>query len=312
MYERIVVPLDGSTAAEAAIPYARLIPSKSVRLIYAAPATTDVSPDFQAVARTKLRSSPEEVEAAYLARIGSALRSAERSVECVVRLGDPAEQVIAAAGDADLILIASVHLGNGRLADGSVADRVVRHSPVPTLVVRAEGAVVPSRFARVVVPLDGSALSESALPLARRLCTDLGASLHLVRVVEPGAALDLVDLGLFSPKVYESTLAALKEEAGRELAALHGRELGRGLPVSSELRVGSPAAELLAMLEPDDLVVMTTHGAGGTAGWCVGGVAEKLLRRAPAPVVLLHARAESPSAALAFAMAERVAVVPGA
>jgi nucleotide-binding universal stress UspA family protein len=311
MYERIVVPLDGSTAAEAAIPYARLIPSKSVRLIYAAPATTHVSPDFQAIARAKLRSSPEEVESAYLARIGSALRSAERTVECVVSLGDPAEQIIAAAGDADLILIASVHLGSGRLADGSVADRVVRHAPIPTLVVRAEGAVVPDRFARVVVPLDGSALAESALPLARRLAEDLGASLHLVRVVEPGAALDLLDLGLFSHKAYESTIAALQEDAIHKLAALHGRELGRGLPVSIELRVGSPAAELLSSLRAGDLVVMTTHGIGGTTGWCIGGVAEKLLRRAPAPVVLLHARAERPSIEAASAVAERTAVMSG-
>jgi nucleotide-binding universal stress UspA family protein len=297
MYERIVVPLDGSTAAETAIAYARLVPSRFVRLVYVEPARTDVSPDFLAVARAKLRSSPEEVEAAYLERIAAALRSVGRTVECLVRIGDPAEQIIAAAGDADLILIASVHLGNGRLADGSVADRVVRHARIPTLVVRAEGAVCPDRFARVVVPLDGSAQAETALPTARRLGADLGAALHLVRIAEPGAAVDLVDVGLFSPKVYEATIAALTEEAERGLAAVHTREMGRGIAVSSDLRVGAPAAELLRVLKPDDLVVMTTHGAGGTVGWCIGGVAEKLLRRAPAPVVLLHARADGPAAA---------------
>jgi nucleotide-binding universal stress UspA family protein len=303
MYERIVVPLDGSSAAEAAIAYTRLIPSRSVRLVYVAPARTDVSPDFLAIARTKLRSAPEEVESAYLARIGAALRSGARSVECLVRLGDPAEQIIAAAGDADLIVMASVHLGDGRLADGSVADRVVRHAPIPTLVVRAQGAVIPPRFARLVVPWDGSALAETALPVARRLAVDLGASLHLVRVVEPGAALDLVEVGLFSSRLYESTLKSLKEEAGAELAHLQEREMGHGIAISSDLRVGAPAAELLAAIRPDDLVVMTTHGAGGTIGWCIGGVAEKLLRRAPTPVVLLHARAEH--AAMAVAATER-------
>jgi nucleotide-binding universal stress UspA family protein len=312
MYERIVVPLDGSIAAETAVAYARLIPSKSVRLVYVAPARTDVSPDFLAIARTSLRSSPEEIEAAYLNRIGSALRSAERTVEYLVRLGDPAEQIIAAAGDADLIVIASVHLGSGRLADGSVADRVVRHAPIPTLVVRAEGAVVPARFTRVVVPLDGSARAETALPVARRLCADIDASLHLVRVAEPGAAVDLIDVGLFSPKVYESTVAALTDEASRELAAVHGREMGQGTAVSSELLSGAPAAELLAVLKPDDLVVMTTHGAGGAVGWCIGGVAEKLLRRASAPVVLLHARAEGMSAVIASATAGHEAISPRA
>jgi nucleotide-binding universal stress UspA family protein len=211
-------------------------------------------------------------------------------VECVVRLGDPAEEIIGAARDADLIVIASVHLGSGRLADGSVADRVARHAPIPTMIVRAEGTVAPARFARVVVPLDGSAQAEAAVPLARHFCEDLGVPLHLMRVVEPALALDLVEVGLFSTETYESTVASLKTAAEEEFAAVHAREMGRGMPVSSELRVGAPAAELIAALHPDDLVVMTTHGAGGTVGWCIGGVAEKLLRRAPAPVVLLHAR----------------------
>ena len=57
---------------------------------------------------------------------------------------------------------------------------------------------------------------------------------------------------------------------------------------------------------------MTTHGAGGTISWCIGGVAEKLLRRAPAPVVLLHARAERPSIDAASAMGERAAALPRA
>jgi nucleotide-binding universal stress UspA family protein len=306
MYRRIVVPLDGSIAAEAAIPFARLIPSAAVRLVYVAPARTDVSPDFLAVARVKLRSAPDEVEQAYLERVGSALRTAERTVECVVRLGDPAEEIIGAAGDADLIVIASVHLGSGRLADGSVADRVARHARIPTLIVRAEGSVAPTRFARVVVPLDGSTQAEAAVPLARRFCEDLGVPLHLIRVVEPALALDLVEVGLFSTETYESTVASLKMAAEEEFAAVQAREMGRGTPISSDLRVGAPAAELIAALHPDDLVVMTTHGAGGTVGWCIGGVAEKLLRRAPAPVVLIHARLELPPAIVAARSVEPV------
>lgn len=303
MYERIVVPLDGSLAAEAAIPYARLVPSKAVRLVYAAPARTDVSPDFLAIARTKLRSSPEEVERIYLERAGAALRTGERAVECRVRLGDPAEEIIAASSDADLVVMASVHLGNGRLADGSVADRVIRHGTIPTIVVRANGPAAPARIARVVVPVDGSDLAESALPTARRLCSDFDAPLHLVRVVDPGTALDLVDVGLFSPCVYQSTLLALNADATLELAALRDHEAGSGVTVTSELRTGSPAAELLGSLRADDLVVMTSHGAGGTAGWCIGGVAEKLLRRAPAPILILHHRTGKPPAAEAVTAA---------
>jgi nucleotide-binding universal stress UspA family protein len=136
-------------------------------------------------------------------------------------------------------------------------------------------------------------LAESALPTAGRLCEDLGAPLHLVRVVDPGTALDLMDVGLFSMLAYESTLADLEADATLELMAFRQREAGRGAAITSEVRTGSPATELLAILRPDDLVVMTSHGAGGTLGWCISGVTEKLLRRGPAPIVILHQRADA-------------------
>jgi nucleotide-binding universal stress UspA family protein len=58
---------------------------------------------------------------------------------------------------------------------------------------------------------------------------------------------------------------------------------------SIETRSGVPAAELLAVIEPGDLLVMTTHGRGAARRWQIGSVAEKLLRQAPAPVVLVRA-----------------------
>jgi nucleotide-binding universal stress UspA family protein len=60
------------------------------------------------------------------------------------------------------------------------------------------------------------------------------------------------------------------------------------VPAGTELRTGQPAPELLAALRPGDLVVLTPHGRGGVRRWLLGSVAEKLVRLAPAPVLLVR------------------------
>jgi nucleotide-binding universal stress UspA family protein len=63
----------------------------------------------------------------------------------------------------------------------------------------------------------------------------------------------------------------------------------RGIEVTAEVRDGSPAAEILAFTVPGDLVVMTTHGRGGIRRWLLGSVAEKIVRTASVPVLLIRA-----------------------
>jgi nucleotide-binding universal stress UspA family protein len=127
-------------------------------------------------------------------------------------------------------------------------------------------------------------------------------------VLEPAAALDLVDAGLLSAKVDEATAEAMQEEAAAQLAHLRAREIGCGVAIASEPRVGSPAAELLAVIKGADLLVTTADGAGGGLGWRIGGVAKTLLRRAPAPVAVLHARSALVSVAGGASSSPRSAV----
>ena len=69
---------------------------------------------------------------------------------------------------------------------GSVADRLVRNGTVPVVLIRStETTTLPERLTNLLVTLDGSELSERALPMATRLARRSGATLHLLRVVEP-------------------------------------------------------------------------------------------------------------------------------
>lgn len=155
-------------------------------------------------------------------------------------------------------------------------------------------------FERIMVPLDGSALAERALPCARRLAAATGATLHLVRVVEPPAA--LTPTGLYAPiNVYGELMDAERREEAAYLERMR-EHMGVGaerVPVHLE-RLDGDAAVALRNYERAagiDLVVLCSHGRGGLARFALGSVAERLLRHGLAPVLLV--RAYGPPVALA-------------
>jgi nucleotide-binding universal stress UspA family protein len=291
MFDLILVPTDGSAGAAAALAVAELIPSRRVRLLTVEP---DVGgPMLASVPELESwRADREREGRAALERAGEPLRRQGRKVETAVGFGDPADLIVqgAAEADADLIVMGSHGRGGGgRFLYGSVADRVARHGPCPTLIVRGGGqAVSAPPLTRVVVPLDGSALAERALPTAAALANDLGLPIHLVRVVEGDLLRAAVRAGVHAAAAYAAAQEAARVEAEAYLAASTRGLRDQDLAATSEVRAGSPAPDLLAVLRPGDLVVLTTHGRGGVRRWLLGSVAEKLVRSAPAAVLLVR------------------------
>src|SRR5438046_3179128 len=129
-------------------------------------------------------------------------------------------------------------------------------------------------FKQIMVPLDGSALAERALPFAERLARASGATLHLVRVVDVLAHPDWAPAPVYVPQgVYEAAL----QEATTYLAAQRERLTAAGLAVQT----ATPAAAVgTALLDyereaPIDLVVLCSHGRSGLARLALGSVAER-------------------------------------
>ncbi len=145
-------------------------------------------------------------------------------------------------------------------------------------------------FRRIIVPLDGSELAERALPQAEELSRLTGAPIHLVRVVDVTV---LMRYGAFGLAIeYAAIEPALAEEraAAREYLDRMRREVeARGVSVTTELPEGVASRELLGLARPDDLLVMASHGRGGLARWFLGSVAEEVVRRSQAPVLLVRA-----------------------
>lgn len=276
-FGRILVPLDGSELAERALRYAELIPSPRVRLLTVDPVTLSAARKRWALDQVPPGGGTWRVTStrAYLTLIGEPLREQGREVEVVVTNGDPAERILAAAADVDMIVMATRGHEATPALFGSVTDHLAGHAPVPMLIVRADTAAITSvAIFRIVVPLDGSPLAEEALPMAMTLGTALEAPLHLIRVVNPATTL--------------TTTTALEREAAAYLA----RQLRRlGMVTGGaghEVRTGDADDEILAALRPGDLVVMATRG-GGSVRRLLGSVAASLMRRWPAPVALVRA-----------------------
>jgi nucleotide-binding universal stress UspA family protein len=149
-------------------------------------------------------------------------------------------------------------------------------------------------YRRIVVPLDGSALAEEALPRAAELARLSRAPIHLLRVV------DYLRLERYGPyalaleySAIEPVLTTEQTEATNHLTGIADRLTGEGLPVETEVRQGRVAREVVAAVKPGDVIVMASHGRGGLSRWLLGSIAEDVLRHAPVPVLLVRAGTEA-------------------
>jgi len=294
MFDTVLVPLDGSDAADAAIPFARLLPAARYRLLRVEPDIEGVLGALAGIERDAWRRREEATAQEELERSAAAL--AGRPVEpIVVFADDPADAILDAATDADLVVMTTHGRGAvGRLLSGAVADRVARHAGVPVLLVRPGEA--PVATPRIVVPLDGSTLAEDALTAAAALGVALGAPLHLIRVVDQDDVLRLLRVWRMAGQAiddtgYDRARVACEEEARSYLADQATRLADQGLPVTTEVETGTPSFELLEAIEPGDIVVMSSHGRGGIRRWLIGSVADKLVRDGSAPVLLVPSAA---------------------
>ena len=279
MIDRILVPLDGSKAAEVALKVVEQIPSRRIQLLGVEPDCTDLS-ELCTGARDRT---------AYLEGVATALREQGHHVSTMVTFGNPAEQIIGMANAADLVVMSSHGRGAmGRVLFGSVADSVVRHAPKPTLIVRGEDWHATA-LRRIVVPLDGSPLAEQSLPPAIELAKAMRIPVHLVRVVDFDQVQASILAGLEAAEACARQQAALAREARAYLLQHAHEHQTPDCLLTSEVRIGNPVEELLVAIKPEDLTVLSTHGRGGIARWLMGSVAEEIVRRSAGPVLLLRA-----------------------
>lgn len=307
---QILVPLDFSPHSLKALPYAEALARQfgsRLHLLHvtepiAYPTDLGYAPVISGELETELqRGIRERLEA-----LAAEVKARGFNVESSLRVGRPYAEIAeaAAAVKADLVAITTHGFtGLKHVLLGSTAERVVQHSPCPVLVVRdqerapaapaAGGAATdqggkepaPLALKRVLVPLDFSAPSRQALAYAGRLAGQFQAALLLLHVTE----LPYVD-----PSVTEIDTRAIEEATSRsaqeQLAKVEAAQRAAGLRVSSAVLTGSPWNEVAdyAGREGVDLIVAGTHGYTGLKHALLGSTAERIVRHAPCPVLVVR------------------------
>lgn len=147
-------------------------------------------------------------------------------------------------------------------------------------------------YKHILVPLDGSALAELALADALNLARVNQAEVTLLRVISPIE--EVVAAGSDHPVFVDEQWEAQKEVALKYLSNVCERIDCQNMPIHQVAEMGLAAETIIdyAHQQPIDLIVMATHGRSGLQRWVYGSVADKVLRGAEVPILLVRAHAK--------------------
>jgi nucleotide-binding universal stress UspA family protein len=283
MFRKLLVPYDDTAQSAVALPVARAVAratEAAIRLVRIVP------PGAGHGERLRARDSLE--------RVAAELSAGGVPVSIEVDQGDVPEQLLSAiqATDADLVVM-STHGRSGvaRAIVGSVAERLVQHSPVPVLVVRPGGTRVTS-LRTLLVPVDGTPGGALALAAATGLARATSARIVLLQVAVP------VPMWLFASE-FSGALAVPIESTWDEDALTSAqnnvdrlaRKLGNaGFQAEGRAVAGDPAASIVSAATEigADLIVMSTRSLVGPARALLGSTADAVVRTAPTPVLLVR------------------------
>ncbi len=290
MIERILVGTDGSEVADNAFSAALRLAKATgaeVRVLHAIESpTTYVSP-------FELDPSLEQERRQAREKILEDLRQRGADVDVPVRStlseGSPSEVMLAEAASWPADLIAIGRQGMSRLQRtilGSVADRLVRGSPVPVLTIRdPPQSTPPASLGRILVPSDGSEAALAALPFALELAEATGAGLDLLYAIPPE-----LEGGKYLDRPADEVDKAHEQMANRALDPLEERCAKAGVSCRRFVLHDPPHKAIVqhATGRDADMIVMATRGHGGLQRLLVGSVTSKVLRTASTPVVTIR------------------------
>lgn len=281
-YQKILVPLDGSPLAERALPYARAIAQATKGKIILFAVGTPPPEMTEKPTRAYLGNKAKELEASKI----------KTSTEVVY--GNAAEEIIkfAEKSNVDLIVITTHgYSGIKRWILGSVTHKVLVGTTAPTLLIHSKSPEVAQvGIKKVLLPLDGSELSEQSIPYVEALAPGTGAEIILLRVVEPllpptiefAAAVD-------SSQAYR-LMAEEQQLAEKYLGDLKDKLTKKGLNIKPVVVVGKAADSVVEIADKEkvDLIAMTTRGRSGLSRFVYGSVTSKVHGVAQQPVLLIN------------------------
>lgn len=289
MFRTILVPLDGSPVGEQALAAAARLARAvhaTVHLVHVhyPNSLTPIVIETLPIIDAELQSLATQHEQFYLEQIAAA--PVMQGIHTVTTLleGEIAETLAAHAQaiQANLIVM-TTHGWSGfeHFWLGSVARSLLRMTHTPLWLMRpgepAQRAAQPLR--RILVPLDGSTLSEQVLPHAQALASLDGARLILTRVMARRRRSD------------EASDAEQKQQIEAYLQEIASRLEAQGVPADIAVGAAEQPARALLTLSRElqvDAIALATRGQGGWQRMMVGSTADKIIRASPIPVLAVR------------------------
>jgi nucleotide-binding universal stress UspA family protein len=301
MFTHLLVPLDGSSLAEQALPaaayLAQLLPAR-VTLLH----LVERHPPSE-VHHDRHLTNPADAQV-YLEDIKRRAFAGSVPVECHVHsseIDDVARSIVDHIGELAPDLIVMCTHGQGgvrRRLFGSKAQQVIALNKTPVLLIPPTPQLKPEfHCTRSVVPLDGNTDHEQGLRVASQLAHLCRAALHLVFVIPTVDRLKGEDAatGRLLPHTMAAILDMQQEEAAEYLGCHIVNLREAGLTVSAEVARGDEVTAIVAAINRTqaDLIVMGTHGKTAMDAFWSGSLTPAIADRSPVPLLLVPIHAET-------------------
>ena len=295
MFLHILVPIDGSTMAEAALPAAAFLAQKlraRVTLMH----VVEKNPPDEVHGQPHLQHARDAE--LYLQQVAGRSFPEGIRVDCHVHkneVDDVAGSIVAhAESKYDLVIMCSHGRGAARhLFLGSIAQRVIARGSKPVLITHpdAEGTLPSFSCRHILVPLDDDPEHAEALPVCKDLARACNATLHIANVIP--------DLGTLSggdavasrmlPGTTSRLLELTTRDAERYFRAMEDDLRHEGFEASAHVLRGDPASVIIeaAGQAKVDLIVLGTHGKTGMDAFWAGSVAHRICGQSKVPLLLI-------------------------
>ncbi len=287
MFEKILVPVDGSPISETALPFGKEIAKafkSELDLLFVC--------DEHACEHLVEHQN-------YLKKLASSLKDGSTSVNVspVVVQGQPGVEILWFAEQKNIGLIVMATHGRTGIREwafGSVAHKVIQTTKKPLLVIRGTEAEAKADskncLSRIMVPLDGSPRGEAALPFVREMLGHLYSEAILLQVVPEGEHVHTVG-GINYVRFKEQQIEPMKTSAQKYLAGVAKSLENTKAKARIEVRVGDPAMEIIRLSSELGacLTAMSSHGHTGLERFVYGSITQRVLHGGKTPLLLVRA-----------------------
>ncbi len=295
MFNKILLPLDGSQLAETAIPVAASLAKTLDSPVVLLHIIEQNAPET--VHHERHLTQPDEAKA-YLQNLAQQYFPEEVKTDWHVHnaeVKDVPASIVQHAGEFSPGLIVMCAHGKSGIRDllfGGIAQQVIAQDATPLLLLQPMTSErKPFELRRILIPLDSESLHDDSLPFATGLAKVYGAELHLLCVIPTLSTLH--DEEAATGNVLPTTTHALldmQEEHARDHMQEHMNELFRsGFRTAAEIARGDPAQTIVSVAERihANLIILSTHRHAGMGAFWARSVAPNVARRTRIPILLI-------------------------